>query len=37
MYRSHRDDCDQLLVCLVLSPDESFRVLVDLSHWILGL
>jgi hypothetical protein len=37
MYRSHRDDSDQLLVCLVWSPDESFRVSVDLSHWILGL
>jgi hypothetical protein len=37
MYRSHRDDSDQLLVCLVWSPDESFRVLVDLSHWIFGL
>jgi hypothetical protein len=37
MYRSHRDDSDQLLVCLVWSSDESFRVSVDLSHWILGL
>jgi hypothetical protein len=31
MYRSHRDDSDQLLVCLVWSLDESFRVPVDLS------
>jgi hypothetical protein len=37
MYRSRRDDFDQLLVCLVWSPDEPFRVSVDLSHWILGL
>jgi hypothetical protein len=37
MYRSHQDDSDQSLVCLVWSPDESFRVPVDLSHWILGL
>jgi hypothetical protein len=37
MYRSHRDDPDQLIVCLVWSPDESFRVPVDLSHLILGL
>jgi hypothetical protein len=37
MYRSHRDHSDQLLVCLVWSPDESFLVPVDLSHWILGL
>jgi hypothetical protein len=33
MYRSHQDDSDQSLVCLVWSPDESFRVPVDLSHW----
>jgi hypothetical protein len=37
MYRSRRDDSDQLLVCLVWSPDESLRVPIDLSHWILGL
>jgi hypothetical protein len=37
MYRSRRDDSDQLLVCLVWSSNESFRVPVDLSHWILGL
>jgi hypothetical protein len=37
MYRSRRYDSDRLLVCLVWSPDESFRVPVDLSHWILGL
>jgi hypothetical protein len=37
MYRSHQDDSDQSLVCLVWSPDESFRVSVDLSRWILGL
>jgi hypothetical protein len=37
MFRSRRDDFDRLLVCLVWSLDESFRVLVDLSHWILGL
>jgi hypothetical protein len=37
MYRSHRDDSDQLLVCLVWSQDEFFRVSIDLSHWILVL
>jgi hypothetical protein len=37
MYRSHHDDSDQSLVCLVWSSDEPFRVPVDLSHWILGL
>jgi hypothetical protein len=37
MYRSHQDDSDQSLACLVWSQDESFRVSVDLSHWILGL
>jgi hypothetical protein len=34
MYRSHQDDSDQ---SLVWNPDESFRVSVDPSHWILGL
>jgi hypothetical protein len=37
MYRSHQDDSGQSLVCLVWSPNESFRVSVDMSHWILGL
>jgi hypothetical protein len=37
MHRSRRDDFDRLLVCLVWSLDESFRVPVDLRHWILGL
>ena len=37
MYRSHQDDSDQSLVCLVWSLNEFFQVPVDLSHWILGL
>jgi hypothetical protein len=37
MYNSRQDDSDQLLVFLVWSLGESFRVPVDLSHWILGL
>jgi hypothetical protein len=37
MYRSHQDDSDQSLVYLVWSPDESFRVPIDMSHCILGL
>jgi hypothetical protein len=35
MYRSRRDDSDQLLVCLIWSLFESFRVPASLSHWIL--
>jgi hypothetical protein len=37
MHRAHRYDSDRLLVCLIWSLDGSFRVSVDLSHWILGL
>lgn len=36
MHKARRDDSNRLLVCLVWSPDEFFRMLDDLIHWILG-